>query len=67
MTLKVFACPECRCKKFVSINALNVHLARAHTLPFRIVISSKGKAFRKMKGKIGSAIIIKVPRVRMRA
>jgi len=67
MTLRVFACPECRCKKFVSLNALNVHLARAHTLPFRIILNSKGKAFKKLKKKQGSAIIVKHPHVRNRA
>ena len=43
MTLRIFACPECRCRKFVSLNALNVHLARSHTLPFRIILNQKGK------------------------
>jgi hypothetical protein len=65
--MKIFACPECRCRKFVSLNALNVHMARAHTLPFRIVLSPKGKAFKKLKKKIGSAIIVKHPQVHNRA
>lgn len=67
MTLRVFACPECRCKKFVSLNALNVHLARAHTLPFRIILNSKGKAFKKLKKKDAKAILVKHVRVRSRA
>ena len=67
MTLRIFACPECRCRKFVSLNALNVHLARSHTLPFRIILNSKGKAFKKLKKTKGSAIIVKQPHVRNRA
>ena len=67
MTLRIFACPECRCRKFVSQNALNVHLARSHTLPFRIILNQKGKAFKKLKKKQGSAIIVKHPNVRNRA
>jgi len=67
MTLRVFACPECRCRKFVSLNALNVHLARAHTLPYRIIINPKGKAFKKLKRKQGSAIIVKHPNTHKRA
>ena len=67
MTLRIFACPECRCRKFVSLNALNVHLARSPTLPFRIVLNAKGKAFKKLKKKQGSAIIVKHPNVRNRA
>ena len=67
MTLRIFACPECRCRKFVSLNALNVHLARSHTLTFRIILNQKGKAFKKLKKKQGSAIIVKHPNVRNRA
>jgi hypothetical protein len=67
MTLRIFACPECRCRKFVSLNALNVHLARSHTLPYRIILNQKGKAFRKLKKKQGSAIIVKHPHTRNRA
>ena len=67
MTLRIFACPECSCRKFVSLNALNVHLARSHTLPFRIILNQKGKAFKKLKKKQGSAIIVKHPNVRNRA
>ena len=67
MTLRIFACPECRCRKFVSLNALNVHLAISHTLPFRIILNQKGKAFKKLKKKQGSAIIVKHPHVRNRA
>ena len=67
MTLRIFACPECRGRKFVSLNALNVHLARSHTLPFRIILNQKGKAFKKLKKKQGSAIIVKHPNVRNRA
>ncbi len=67
MTLRVFACPECRCRKFVSLNALNVHLARSHTLPFRIILNSKGKAFKKNKKKDAKAILVKHVRVRSRA
>jgi|8_EtaG_2_1085327.scaffolds.fasta_scaffold19383_4 hypothetical protein len=49
MTLRIFACPECRCKKFVSINALNVHLSRSHTLNYKVVLNAKGKGFKKRK------------------
>jgi predicted TIM-barrel fold metal-dependent hydrolase len=67
MTLRVFACPECRCRKFVSLNALNVHLSRAHTLPFKIVLNHKGKAFKKNKKKEAKAILVKHIHVRARA
>jgi hypothetical protein len=67
MTLKIFACPECRCRKFVSLNALNVHMARAHTLPYRITLNTKGKAFKKPKHKESKAILVKPVRVRSRA
>ncbi len=38
MKLKIFTCPECKFRKFESINALNVHLGKAHTVDYKVVI-----------------------------
>ena len=38
MKLKIFTCPECRGRKFESINALNVHIGKSHTVDYKVVI-----------------------------
>ena len=48
MRYKIFTCPECKFRKFESINALNVHLGKAHTVPYKILIRNN-KPFIKMK------------------
>jgi len=48
MKLKVFCCPECRLKKFESINGLNVHLSKSHLLNYKIVMK-ENKPYRKLK------------------
>ena len=38
MKLKIFTCPECNWRKFESINALNVHIGKTHTVNYKISI-----------------------------
>ena len=38
MKMKIFTCPECKFRKFESINALNVHIGKSHTVNYRIVM-----------------------------
>ena len=48
MKLKIFTCPDCNCRKFESLNALNVHLAKSHTLNYKIVMVNN-KPYKKLK------------------
>lgn len=49
MKIKIFACPECRARKFESLLALNVHLAKQHpSLRYKIVMI-KNKPYTKSK------------------
>ena len=48
MKMKIFTCPECKFRKFESINALNVHLGKSHTLNYRIVMVNN-KPYKKLK------------------
>ncbi len=62
MTLRIIACPECRCRKFVSIRAVNTHLRKMHpNLPFKIIIR-KGKGYKVTNQKHVKAISVKVIR-----
>jgi len=36
MKLKIFTCPECKFRKFESINALNVHIGKSHSVNYKI-------------------------------
>ena len=36
MKYKIFTCPECKFRKFESINALNVHIGKSHTVNYKI-------------------------------
>ena len=38
MRMKIFTCPECKFRKFESINALNVHIGKSHTVNYKISI-----------------------------
>ena len=38
MRMKIFTCPECKFRKFESINALNVHIGKSHTVDYKVVI-----------------------------
>ena len=38
MKYKIFTCPECKFRKFESINALNVHIGKSHTVDYKVVI-----------------------------
>ncbi len=40
MKLKIFCCPECRYRKFASLNALNVHMGKMHTLDYKIFLKN---------------------------
>ena len=48
MKMKIFTCPECKFRKFESVNALNVHMAKSHTLNYKIVMV-ENKPYRKLK------------------
>jgi len=38
MKYKIFTCPECKFRKFESINALNVHMGKSHSVNYKISI-----------------------------
>ncbi len=40
MKQKWFTCAECKFRKFETINALNVHLGKAHTVDYKVVIKN---------------------------
>ncbi len=48
MKLKIFTCPECKFRKFESVNALNVHMAKSHTLNYKIIMVNN-KPYIKLK------------------
>lgn len=56
MKLRIFACPECKCRKFTSMNGLNVHLTKAHTLNYKLTIK-RNKAY-KMRKTLRAKVII---------
>ena len=62
MTLRIFACPECKCRKFKTTIGLNTHLGKSHMINYRIVVRN-GKAFKVSKQKRVKPIIVKVSRV----
>ena len=38
MKQKWFTCAECKFRKFESLNALNVHIGKSHTVDYKVVI-----------------------------
>ena len=48
MKIKIFTCPECKFRKFESLMALNVHIGKCHTVPYRIIFKDN-KPYVKMK------------------
>ena len=53
MRMKIFTCPECKFRKFESINALNVHIGKSHSVNYRIsIINNKPVVKLKTRGTI---------------
>lgn len=53
MKLKIFTCPECKFRKFESINALNVHIGKSHLVDYKIaIINNKPVAKRKTRATV---------------
>jgi hypothetical protein len=63
MTLRIFACPECKCRKFETVIGLNTHLGKSHTVNYRIAIKN-GKAYKvsKLRQRV-KPIVVKVSHV----
>ena len=47
MKRKVWTCPECKFRKFESLNALNVHIGKSHVVDYKISIINNKPAFKK--------------------
>ena len=47
MILKIFTCPECKFRKFASLNALNVHIGKSHVVDYKISIVNNKPVFKK--------------------
>ena len=62
--MKIFTCPECKFRKFESINALNVHIGKSHSVNYRISIINnkpvvKLKELKKPKNiQLGEMVVI---------
>jgi len=53
MRMKIFTCPECKFRKFESINALNVHIGKSHSVNYRIsIINNKPVVKLKTRGAV---------------
>jgi len=53
MKMKIFTCPECKFRKFESINALNVHIGKSHSVNYRIsIINNKPVVKLKTRGAV---------------
>ena len=63
MKLKIFTCCECKFRKFESINALNVHLGKSHTVNYRIVMVDN-KPYKKLKTRSTVAYIGEIKKTR---
>ena len=59
MIRKVWTCPECKFRKFESLNALNVHMGKSHTVDYKISIVNNKVVF-KSKNKSISSILEKI-------
>ena len=47
MIRKIFTCPECKFRKFETLNALNVHIGKSHTVDYKISIVNNKPVFKK--------------------
>ena len=47
MKRKVWTCPECKFRKFETLNALNVHIGKAHVVDYKISIVNNKVVFKK--------------------
>ena len=47
MKFKWFTCAECKFRKFETINALNVHIGKSHTVDYKVVIRNNQKFTKK--------------------
>ena len=46
MIRKVWTCPECKFRKFESLNALNVHMGKSHSVNYKISIINNKVVFK---------------------
>lgn len=63
MTLRIFACPDCRGRRFASLIGVNVHLTRSHQVDYKLVLR-KGKAYKIKKRIRVKSILVNLPHVR---
>jgi hypothetical protein len=47
MIRKVWTCPECRFRKFETLNAVNVHMGKSHIVDYKISIVNNKVVFKK--------------------
>ena len=47
MKRKCWTCPECKFRKFETLNALNVHIGKSHVVDYKISIINNKPAFKK--------------------
>ena len=46
MKRKCWTCPECKFRKFESLNALNVHMGKSHSVNYKISIIKNKVVFK---------------------
>jgi len=46
MIRKVWTCPECKFRKFETLNALNVHIGKSHMVNYKISIVNNKVVFK---------------------
>ena len=46
MIRKIFTCPECKFRKFETLNAVNIHLGKSHSVNYRISIVNNKVVFK---------------------
>ena len=56
--MRIFACPDCKCRKFTSLNGLNVHMTKSHTLNYKIDNQKKQSVYKQPKNKRSKATIL---------
>ena len=47
MIRKIFTCPECKFRKFETLNALNVHIGKSHIVDYNISIVNNKVVYKK--------------------